>query len=372
MTRNPVKTLAIAAALSAAAMLPTKGSAQPDAGGAIKTFVPYDQRIQHRIDYSIWTEALSHFVVSMGPPLRKTPFQKETVLGTFRRVGHNSIYRLEGSMMGFTFMNREVIDSFTEYRRDLESVADTLDIQSLPRNEQLSYWLNLHNVAMVEQIAKNWPVRQPREIEIDGVPLNDAKFITVEGVRLSPRDIRTRIVYPNWKDPKVIYGFWHGEIGGPALHREAFEAARVASLLEISAREFTSSRRGIENRGDTLHVSEIYEEAAPFYFRDFESDLRRHLLTYAGDDASEKIRKTTVMKANLREHDIADLSGGARTNPIFSTGRAPRSVADLLRERERKFQYMRRKEIPTGYVIFGEVDLPENAQGQSRNRNEVE
>jgi hypothetical protein len=355
----------MSALIAAGALAPAPLGAQDD---PFATFVPKADRKEHRIDYSIWTDALSNFVLSMGPPLRKTPFNRAATLGTRGRIGHNSIYRLEGSMVAFSFMNAEVIDSFAEYRRDLESVADTLDIQSIPRNEQLAYWLNLHNVALVEQIAKNWPVRQPRDILIEGVPLDEAKFITVEGVKLSPRDIRARIVYPNWKDPKVIYGFWRGEIGGPAMLREAFDARTVVRLLEVAAREFTSSRRGIEDRGDTLHVSQLYEEAAPFYFPDFETDLRRHLLAFANAEASEKIGKTGTIKATLREHDIADLAGGARVNAWFSNGRLPAGVLALLQERQAKYDYIERKGLRTGTVIFGDIRLP----GDPATKGEVE
>lgn len=356
-------------ALSAPALhaQPTDAPVAPSSA-AIETFIPYDNRISHQIDYSIWTSALSNFVISMGRPLRQRPFTPAAVLGTRRQLGHNSIYRLDGAMIGFTFMTPEVIASFTEYRRDLESVADTLDIQSIPRNEQLAFWLNLHNVAMVEQVAKAWPVRQPREIKVDGVPLHEARFITVEGVALSLKDIRTRIVYPNWKNPKVIYGFWHGEIGGPAMQRSAFEGARVSDQLDRAAREFTNSRRGTEKRGDTLHVSELYREAAPFYFPEFETDLRAHLLNHVEGEVLERVNATAAMETTLREHDIADLSGGARANPFFSSGRIGRGVATLLQQRQDKFDYIERKGLREGTVTFSNIILP----GDPENKGEVE
>ncbi len=331
-------------------------------------FAPSQNPIDHKIDYSIWTSALSNFVISMGPSLRKKPFEQSTNLGTRRRMGHNSIYRLEGSMVAFSFMNKDVIESFSEYRRDLENVANTLDIQTLPRNEQLAFWLNLHNVAMVEQIAREWPVRQPRQIELDGKPLDEARFITIRGIALSPKDIRTRIVYPNWKDPRVIYGFWHGEIGGPSMRREAFEASTVSNLLDKGAREFANSRRGVENRGRTLHVSLLYAEAAPFYFPDFDTDLKEHLLDFANAEVVEKIGKTSEVKATLREHDIADLAGGARGNAFFANGRVGPGVADLLRQRQQKFQYIEREGIRTGTVTFSNINLP----GDPENKGEVE
>lgn len=95
-------------------------------GNIYATFTPSANPIRHRIDYSIWTEALSNLVVSMGPPLRKRPFERSNPGTTFQtriRIGHNSLYRLDGSMMAFSLMNDDIRASFTEYRRDLESVA---------------------------------------------------------------------------------------------------------------------------------------------------------------------------------------------------------------------------------------------------------
>lgn len=349
----------------------TQSSAIPD---AIARFVPTADPIRHRIDYGIWDWALKNIVVSMGRSLRKTAKQPDPVMGTRIRQGHNSRYRLEGSVVGFVFLEENVKRSFTEYREDLQSVADTLDISSLPRNEQLAYWLNLHNVAMVEQIAKAWPLRQPRELMIDGVPLDQAKIVTVNGIALSPNDIRTKIVYPNWKDPRVIYGFWRGEIGGPALDRHAYNGKNVGSLLNIAADDFINSLRGSQKLGKTMQVSTLYDEVAPFYFPDFEVDLRAHIAEYADEDTQEILDKTTALESSIREYDIADLSGGKlQANYLFaqsgnSTSRIPQGMWMYLKARDDKLRYMNRKDIPTGTVIFSNIDLP----GDPPNKNAVE
>ena len=347
-------------------------------GNKFDIFAPGADPINHTIDYSIWDHALRQTVISMGPSIRKTSFRTEPATGTRRRYGVESRYRMEGSLMMFSFFDKEVIDSFAEYRRDLEATADLVDIQSLSRNEQLAYWLNLHNVAMVEQIASNWPMRQPRKFKIDGVPLDDAKFITVKGVQLSLREIREEIVFKHWKDPKVIYGFWRGEIGGPALQRDAYNARNVSGVLDRAAQEFINSLRGTQKRGDRLDVSEIYAEAAPFFFNDFETDIRSHLEKYAGEDVLGIMAKTTRTTAGIREHDIADLAGGARepsyTNLIdANTGqpisfRIPTQMASLLRQRTRKFDWMVRNGIPTGTVTFTNLDLP----GEQSSKEQVD
>lgn len=266
----------------------------------------------------------------------------------------------------FSFLEADVTQTFTEYRKDLEQTGTNLDLQSLPRNEQLAFWLNLHNVAMIEQIALAWPIRQPRDIKIGGVNLDDAKFITVNGVAMSPKDIRTQIVYPNWKDPLVIYGFWRGDIGGPSIQREAYNGENLGDLLDKGASELVNSLRGTQKNGSTLLVSTIYSEAAPFYFQDFSRDVRNHIAEYSNADLQEILSKTEDAKASISEPDIADLAGGHRestanqyeTNGLANGFRIPPSMARLLAERERKYDLLIRQGVRTGTVTFSNIDLP--------------
>ncbi len=346
-----------------AALLSFSGEAAHAAPAAaaqdtLAAFAPRPDGRADRLDYSVWTEALAAYVVSMGPPLRKVPLGVAAPPGTRIKMGPNSFYRLDGSMVGFTMIDPQVRDNIARYRRELEALADTIDIQALSRNEQLAFWLNLHNVAMVEKISENWPIRQPRDIMLDGIALEDARFITVRGIALSPRDIRERIVYPHWKNPVVIYGFWRGEIGGPAIQRAAFDGRDIAGQLDVAAREFVNSRRGTEKRGDTMHVSRFYTAAAPFYFPDFERDLRGHLAQYVEGKMVGSLAETSLIEASIYEHDIADLSGGARSNPFFAWGVLDAGVARMLAERARKFDYMRRERIPTYTVTFSNITLP--------------
>ena len=372
----------LTAALTGAALLAfaTPAAAQsassPQVQAQFVQFTPSANPIKHRIDYSIWDDALKNLVISMGPSLRKTAASRDPGLGSRRIYGHRSRYRLEGSRLMFSFLKPDVISTFTEYREDLERTANNLDIQSLPRNEQLAYWLNLHNVAMVEQIALAWPVRQPRDIKIGGVPVDDAKFITVNGVAMSPKDIRTQIVYPNWTDPRVIYGFWRGEIGSPSIQREAYNGRNLGELLDKGAREMVNSLRGTQKNGSKLMVSSLYEETAPYYFPNFSSDLRKHLLGFADVELQRIISETQETKASITEYDIADLAGGFRemnlanveTNGRANGFRIPRSMARLLAERERKYDIMAREGVRSGRVIFGNVDLP----GEAGQADEIE
>lgn len=361
-------------------VLPIADPARSD--DRLALFKPTNDPIRHTIDYEIWDYALKNILISMGPSDRQGAPYREPLTNTRIKHGPQSRYRLEGSMVMFRFFDDEVITSFAEYRRDLERVAATLDISTLPRNEQLAYWFNLHNLALMEQIAKEWPVRQPRDIKIDGVPLDEAKFITLRGIPVSLRDIREEIVFRHWKDPKVIYGFWRGEIGGPQLQSYAFTGANVGSLLDVASADFVNSLRGTQKRGDRLEVARLYAEVAPFYFPDFQTDLRAHLANYADEPVAGLLTKTGNIRAAISEPDIADLHGGARPPSYLTVESRPgnntdqltcstlwgQAACDVLYARSLKLRNMKRRNQPTTRVFFSNISLP----GDPPNKNAVE
>ncbi len=351
-------------------------------------FAPAPERKDHQLNYKHWDEALGWFVVPMGPSIRDGARRVEGETGTRRVYGHDSRYRLEGNRVAFSFLTRDIINSVTQYRQDLERIGSEIDLTRLPRNEQLAFWLNLHNVAVIEALANEYPLAEPHERQFgsNNATLEDAKLVTINGVELSPRDIREGIVYPNWKDPKVMYGFWRGVIGGPSIQRVAFNGSNVDALLALSAEEFVNSLRGIERWNGSLQVSPIYAEAAPFYFADTQA-LRTHLSKFAREDVNTLIKSTTDIRYKQLEADIADLQRGSKDpqlaslavaeckyngcmdggKPIgLSAGSgAPQSITynpaiiRLIRERREKLDRARRQGVRTGMVIYGDGQYAE-------------
>ncbi|MHA7819886.1 MAG: DUF547 domain-containing protein [Erythrobacter sp.] len=371
----PLSTGSAAVGASTAVQSASPSSAAPS---PLARFAPADNRREHRIDYQHWDEALAWFVVPMGPSIRQGARRVDPRTGTRRIYGHESRFRLEGNRVAFSYLTPEMVTALGEYRADLERVGSELDLTSLPRNEQLAYWINLHNVAMIEAVAQRYPLT-----ELAGEKaLDDIDLVTIDGVALSPRDIREGIVYPNWRDPKVIYGFWRGVIGGPSIQRLAFTANNVDALLALSAEEFVNSLRGVERWGGALRVSPIYEEAAPHFFPTSDA-LRDHLTQYAREDVRDLVGETRQVAYQSLETDLADLSRGERDpginelcsnaggavggNPLSVSTvqctsvatRPDRSIQRLMVERAVKLERARRAGIRTGMVIFGNGEYAE-------------
>ena len=384
MTRTlPLLALATALAmplpLAAQASDETAASAQTE---ALAQFAPRPSGNTSRMDYGFLDQALGFMVLRMGISTREGLGRPEPTIGSRQLYGHDSRYRLEGNRVVYSFLKDDAIEPLTDYLRDLERLGAEVDIASLPRNEQLAYWTNLHNVAVIEAIARNYPLRSPSRMMLDGkrVVLDDLKLVTVAGVPLSPRDIRTRIVYPNWNDARVMYGFTRGEIGGPSIQRRAFTGENIYELLENSAREFVNSLRGVESYGKELQVSKIYAEAAPFYFPQFGDDLRDHLRLYAGDEVMGLIDSKPELVVNQYEDRVADLAGGER-EPIYQQievdgkpagSTITPSIARLLNERLEKMEKLRRDGELRGRVIVLPAPNAEEQPPAAEADNETE
>jgi len=369
MLGAPVSANAQSGAVSA--YLQTGAPASAARADAFGQFAPAQEASDIRLDYEIWDTALHWFVLGMGKSLRQYSSAPEEMTGSRITYGHDSPYRLEGNRVAFSMMPDEVKQSLTDYRRDLEALPDTVPLTKLSKNEQLAYWINLHNVALIEQLAFNYPVSSPKLLKLGeaGLPLDEAPIVTVSGVRMSAKDIRTKIVYPNWRDPKVIYGFWRGDIGGPSISRTAFTGSNVGEVLDNSAKEFVNSLRGTQKRGDNLAVSKIFLEAQPFYFPNWAPDLRAHVRKYSNEEVAALMDKTTGVEAVLEETDIADLSKGERepgysqlvVDDNYPGVRIDGTVARLMTERSEKLEQIWREGTKEGRVIFqdaGEIDKP--------------
>ncbi|MCF6274867.1 MAG: DUF547 domain-containing protein, partial [Robiginitomaculum sp.] len=275
-------------------------------------------------------------------------------VGTRIVKGHKSGYRLEGSRVTFSFWNDEYKIGLTEYRKDLERVANQVDITRLSRDEQLAFWMNLHNVTLIEQIAHNYPVRRPEDLRVGSNKerLNDANLLNIRGVALSLRDIRENIVYPNWSNPDVMYGFFRGNIGGPALQNFAFTSNNVHDILKLQAYEFVNSLRGVNSTRRAMKVSKLYDEVRPYYFRNWSSDLPNHLRKHADSDVRELLAKGKPIELDRYDPVVADLLAGdspstqklnVQINGQPSSARISPEIARLLSELEKKTNIMRKR-----------------------------
>jgi hypothetical protein len=279
---------------------------------ALERFRPNPTGAERNIDYDVIDEFLDLTVLDLGPSTRKRLQRPPAPSGTRVNQGHVSPVRLEGNKVLFSEFNTYTNEAVREYADSLEKIGNQTDITALPRNEQLAYWLNLHNVTLLAVLAERYPVFEPSRLRLGEELLHDAKLVEIDGVALSLRDIRQGIVYPHWDDPRVIYGFWHGDLAGPSLHDRAFSSANLNTVLTKNAEEFINALRGVDEVGRRqLGVSPIYREARSAFFPNWPTDLRAHLRRHAFTPVARLLAEDRPEVVYLPyERRIADLAGG--------------------------------------------------------------
>src|SRR5699024_8742329 len=93
-----------------------------------------------------------------------------------------------------------------------------IPLEKYNRHEQLAYWLNLYNAALLELAIDDHPIGSVRDIDnVWNMPVG-----RIDGIKLSLNAIRNRILWPLWHRPIVYYGLSWAAIGGPQLRATAY------------------------------------------------------------------------------------------------------------------------------------------------------
>ncbi len=280
---------------------------------AFSRYAAHDAGSDTVIDYAVLSEILDEIVYYVGPSDRFVPTSWVQLTGT-RITGQNpSRYRNEGNRIALHVFNEAHVETISAYRAELEALPASVALSGLNRNEQLAYWLNLHNVVVIDELARAYPLRRIDQMRVSSpegrMALHDAKIIEIDGHRLSLNDIRLNIVQRYWPDPRVMYGFFSGAIGGPSLQDEAFTGANLPRLLNRAAREYVNALRGVETRPDPLRVSPLYEEHRAL-FPNWPEDLLAHLARFATDDVADLVDGATEVSTLRYDWNIADMTHG--------------------------------------------------------------
>lgn len=172
----------------------------------------------------------------------------------------------------------------------------SVNVDTLNRDEQYAYWLNMYNAITMDVILDHYPVSSIQRIRISPGLLTfgpwGAELVTVNGIALTLDDIEHRILRPIWQDPKIHYGVNCAAIGCPNLQPVPFTSANVHDRLEQAATEFIRHPRGLTVANGRLTLSSIYD----WFDEDFESSVEgiiRHVTPYLADDVAEEIRSYT-------------------------------------------------------------------------------
>lgn len=122
------------------------------------------------------------------------------------------------------------------------------------RSEQLAYWLNLYNAALLNLVLQHYPIASVRDINQPW----DTPVVKIDGVALTLAQIRTDILWPIWREPMACYGLSWAALGGPELRASAYRGSAVYAQLRAAAKAFVRSPQGFAIKNDRLYLSRFF------------------------------------------------------------------------------------------------------------------
>ena len=264
---------------------------------------------KYTISYTDWDYVLEKSVLKTGRSDRR-PASRATLKNTATRIKHGNrkATGLEGNRVLFHEFDDRHRALLLSIRKDLEAVSDSVTLQSFSKSEQLAYWLNLHNVAVMLEVSKRYPIKNLKRISTGKNDIWTNEIMSINGVSTSIRDIENHVI-ANWNNPLVLYGFYMGVVGGPNIRTEAFTADTLTKQLTENAADFVNSLRGVRFWGGEARISSHYKMGAR-YFPDFKKDVRNHMIQYADARLDQKLAAASTFNAASYDWGIADLKNG--------------------------------------------------------------
>lgn len=178
---------------------------------------------------------------------------------------------------------------------DLRRQLAQVDAQSLPRPDQLAYWINLYNITTLSVVVDHYPVESIRDISTDPIiRLNVFKKDSVQTKKgaMSLQDVEDEKIRNGFKDPRVHFAINCAAKSCPPIRTEPYVGSEVSNQLDDQVRRFLNGPQGVrvtKNGGELiLHVTKIMDwfkddfekwggGRVPFITRYVTSDKRKQI-----------------------------------------------------------------------------------------------
>lgn len=142
-------------------------------------------------------------------------------------------------------------------------------------DQQLAFWLNLYNAAVIDQVLEQYPIDSIRPTFL-GIPnwiaflqFFQRKVVEINTQPYSLNQIEHNTIRPQFQEPRVHFALVCAAIGCPLLRNEAYRPERVQQQLEEDAWRFINNSQKVRYEPPFLYCSKIFK----WYEKDF---LKQH------------------------------------------------------------------------------------------------
>lgn len=147
--------------------------------------------------------------------------------------------------------------SDTRFSRYLIQLKNAEPDRFKSREEQLAFWINAYNAAVIEGVLKRYPVKNLKD---------SPKFFTKEehvigGKTWSLDEIEKEALIGPFREPSLHFVLTDGATSSPLLPSKAYSVVRLYDELDAAAKSFLndSSRNRYDLKKRTAHLSSLFK-----------------------------------------------------------------------------------------------------------------
>ena len=168
-------------------------------------------------------------------------------------------------------VNYDAFKAAPEFPAYLKALATT-DPATMPRDEQLAFWINAYNAYTIQLIVSHNETESIRNV-------NKTLFLKLKGPWAEPLakvggkdytldDIEHKIIRPTYKEPRIHFALVCAAMGCPPLRSEAYTGARLNAQLDDQGVQFIL-KSPIKNRVDVASRTLYHSMIFGYYKEDF-------------------------------------------------------------------------------------------------------
>jgi len=157
--------------------------------------------------------------------------------------------------------NIAALDEFLEHLSQIET-------DSLSRNDQMAYYINLYNAAMLHVVLEKYPIDSVKNIGILPFSVFKQDFVQLLDRKVSLDEIEKGILLKDYFDSRIHFAVNCASEGCPPLRAEPFVGDRLETQLDEQTKLFAQSERAAKIDEDQKSVA--YSELFKWYAKDFD------------------------------------------------------------------------------------------------------
>jgi len=184
-----------------------------------------------------------------------------------------------------------------------------VQVSSLSRDDQLAYWLNTHNMlvmqAMTDSKARRNMSTARGTADAPG-EMWTKKRITVQGTDLSLHDIEKNIIVANFADkPNAVFGLYQGTKGSPAFKGDGFHGATLDADLAAAGQAHVKNH--LKVKGSKAQIPAVMYWYVADLFGGDQDALRAQLVSLSSEKNAKKLSEVTKFETRKFSYSSDEL-----------------------------------------------------------------